>query len=49
MIQSVLLLVLLNVLALVSIAKAKPGVGKILLISFLVLTDLFYLCNLPKG
>ena len=49
MIQSLLLLVFLNVLALVSMVKMKPGLGKILLIFFLVLTDLFYLYHLPRG
>jgi hypothetical protein len=47
MIQSILYLVFLNVLAGVPIARVKMGAGKVVLITLLLLTDLFYLCNLP--
>ncbi len=48
MIQSILYLIFLNVLAGVPIAKVKKGAGKRVLIALLVLTDVFYLCNLPQ-
>ncbi len=48
MIQSILYLVFLNVLAGVPISKVKMGKGKVALIALLLLTNLFYLCNLPQ-
>jgi len=48
MLQSILLLVLLNVLAWISTGKVKMGEGKMALVVLLLLTDIFYLCHLPQ-